>query len=248
MSAHSRTALITGSGRNIGRGIAIRLAEHGFNVVVNGAGNRAICDETAALVRERGTKAFVVMADIGVEEDAKRLAAEGIEKFGAIDVLVNNAAIRPSGGFLDTDDAQWQRVMDVNLNSVRWLAQACLPGMVAAGWGRIVNFTGMNAQKGYPGKSHVTVSKHGVWGLTKSLALEFGPAGITTNIISPGTIVGESADTHSAAGQLGELLTKSPVGRLGTPADIASMVAMLVEQDGGFVNGQLLQINGGVTT
>ena len=120
--------------------------------------------------------------------------------------------------------------------------------MVERGWGRIINFTGMNAQQGYAGKPHVTVSKHAAWGLTKSLAKEFGAHGVTVNIVSPGTIVGESADTHSMAGRLDALRDANPTGRLGEPGDIASLVDLLVSDGGGFINGQLLQVNGGVVT
>ncbi|MBT6273640.1 MAG: SDR family oxidoreductase, partial [Chromatiales bacterium] len=140
----------------------------------------------------------------------------------------------------------WNRVIDVNLNSAVWLCRACLPGMIEGGYGRIVNFTGMHAQQGYGGKPHVSVSKHALWGLTKALAKEYGTAGITTNIVSPGTIVGENAG-HSAE-IMASMLATNPVGRLGTPDDIASMVDLLVSEGGGFINGQLLQVNGGVIT
>lgn len=246
MSQRRRTALVTGSGRNIGRGIAMHLAAGGLDVVVNGSSNRAACNETAERVAERGTEALVVMADTGRREDVERLAAAAIERFGGVDVLVNNAAIRPSAQFLELDDDGWARVMDVNFNGPRWLAHACLPGMIERGYGRIINFTGMNAQQGYPGKPHVTAAKHALWGLTKSLAREFGRHGVSTNIISPGTIVGESADTHSLAGQLDTLRAANPAGRLGTPDDIAALVDLLVSEHGSFLNGQLLQVNGGV--
>jgi 3-oxoacyl-[acyl-carrier protein] reductase len=134
--------------------------------------------------------------------------------------------------------------MDINFYSVFHLARACVPGMIEKGWGRVINFTGMNAQQGYAGKAAVSVSKHALWGLTKSLSKEFGRQGVTTNIISPGTIPGVESDVSAPRFQ--NLLKANPVGRLGTPDDIAAMVDLLVSDQGGFINGQMLQINGGV--
>ena len=245
MSQNSRTALITGSGRNIGRACAMVLAKQGFNIVVNGSSNRENCERVASDVRATGVEAHVIMADVGRPQAVKELAATALQKFGRIDVLVNNAAIRPNAGFLEISEEDWERVMNVNYKSAFWLARECLPGMVDNKWGRIINFSGMNAMAGYAGKPHVTTSKHAAWGLTKALAKEFGPLGTTTNIISPGTIVGEVKTKAQEAG-LEALQAKTPLNRLGNPSDIAALVALLVSEEGGFINGQLLQPNGGV--
>jgi 3-oxoacyl-[acyl-carrier protein] reductase len=244
----ARTALITGSGRNIGRAIALHLAASGHNIVINGSSDRAICETVASEVRALGVEAIVAMGNIGERDENKAISQAAMDHFGGVDVLVNNAAVRPDGDFLSMDEDDWDRVININMSSAFWLGRACIPGMVERGYGRIINFTGMNAQQGYVGKMHVTVSKHAMWGMTKSLAKEFGRVGITSNIISPGTIVGESSDTHSMHGRLETLLASNPVGRLGTPDDIAAMVDLLVSDKGGFINGQLLQINGGVVT
>jgi 3-oxoacyl-[acyl-carrier protein] reductase len=245
MSAGERTALITGSGRNIGRGCANYLARDGFNVVINGSSNREDCERVADEVRAAGTDAMVIMADIGDKGAVTGMAAEAIKAFGAVDVLVNNAAIRPNHGFLEMNDDDLQRVMNVNCYSAVWLARACLPAMIDRGWGRVVSFTGMNAQLGTPGKPHVSMSKHAGWGLIKSLSREFGPKGITANIISPGTFPGEG-DNPAHAGKLDALLANTPAGRLGKADDIAALVSLLCSDNGSFINGQLLQINGGV--
>lgn len=245
--ANPRTALITGSGQNIGRAIALVLADAGFQIVLNGAKNADSCNAVAKSIKDNGGKAVVAMGDIGDREQALGIAQTGINEFGTIDVLVNNAAIRPDCKFLEVSEADWDRVIDVNYRSAFWLARTCLPGMIDKGWGRIINFTGMNAQQGYPGKAPVTVSKHAAWGLTKALAKEFGPQGITSNIISPGTIDGEANDpSHAAA--FDKLRAANPSGRLGSPQDIAGMVSLLVSDSGSFINGQLLQVNGGVVT
>ena len=246
MANGERTALITGSGRNIGRGIALQLAAAGFNIVLNGSRDRDACEAVATNVRDLGSEAAIEMCDIGDREGVQAMAASAVERFGAVDVLVNNAAIRPEAAFLEMPEADWHHVMDVNFYAAFHLARAFLPGMIERNWGRIVNFTGMNAQQGNHTRSAVTVSKHAMWGLPKSLSKEYGPRGITTNIISPGTFPDQDADLESP--RLQALLKANPTGRLGVPEDIAALVDLLVSDRGGFINGQMLQVNGGVMT
>ena len=243
----NRTALITGSGRNIGRAIAIALAGDGFNVAINGSSDRAACEEVAGESRAAEAEAVVVMGDVGDAGDCRRIVAETMEHFGGVDVLVNNAAIRPASGFLEMDEDEWPRVLAGDMHAVFHLSRACLPGMIARGWGRIVNFAGMNAIHGYSGRAHVSVAKHGAWGLTKALAKEFGPQGITTNIVSPGPIHSEHADPAMTA-HIEAMKSKVPLGRLGEPNEVAAVVSMLVSKAGAFVNGQLIQVNGGAET
>lgn len=246
MSKGERTALITGSGRNIGRGCANALAQAGFNIVINGSSDRAACDRVAAEVRNAGTDALVVIANIGDQTAVGSMADEALKTFGRVDVLINNAAIRPASPFLEMSDDDLLKVMNTNCYSGIWLARAFLPGMIEKGWGRIINFSGMNAQMGTAGRPHVTMSKHAAWGLTKSLAREFGSNGITVNIISPGTFPGEGENPHHAGDHLKALLAQTPAGRLGKAGDIAALVRLLCTDEGGFINGQLLQVNGGV--
>lgn len=244
MAQDKRTALITGSGRNLGKAMALHLAKSGYNVVLNGSRNRAACEGVAEEIGRLGAESMIEMCDIGDGDAVKAMAKSAIDRFGAVDVLINNAAIRPDGDFLKSSEDDWNRVMDTNFYSAYHLARACVPGMLAKGWGRIIHFTGMNAQQGYAGKAAVSVSKHALWGLTKSLSKEFGPQGVTTNIISPGTFPDISEDISAPRYQA--LLKANPSGRLGTPDDIAAMVDLLVTDQGGFINGQMLQINGGV--
>lgn len=241
---HLRTALITGSGRNIGRAIAIELAADGFNIILNGSSDRAACESVAGEVESTGAGVLIAMGDVGVREEALSIAESGIRQFGCIDVLVNNAAIRPSFDLVNDDEADFQRIMNINFHAAWWLTRACLPGMIDNGWGRVINFTGMNAQQGYSGKSAVSISKHAAWGLTKSIAKEYGSNGVTANIISPGTIVGDGEESES--GKYKSLKQQNPAGRLGEPTDIARMVSYLASDKAGFINGQLMQVNGGV--
>ena len=247
MNKDTKTALITGSGQNIGRGIAHHLAAAGFNIIVNGSSDQEAAEKVASEVRAKGSTAMVAMGDVGDKAAAEQIVQAGLDQFGAIDVLVNNAAIRPHAPFLDISEAEWQRVMNVDLNAAIWLSRSVLPAMTHKGWGRIISFSGMNAQRGYPGASPVAVAKHAVWGLTKSLAAEFGPLGITANIISPGTFPGDDPATADDPKFI-KLRNENPVRRLGQSDDIGAMVGYLCSEHGGFVNGQMLQINGGVVT
>ena len=247
MNGETRTALITGSSQNIGRGIAQSLAADGFNIIVNGSSNQDAAESVASEVRAKGVAALVAMGDVGDKVASERVVEAGLERFGGIDVLVNNAAIRPHAPFLEINDADWKRVMDVDLNAAVWLSRMVLPKMISKGWGRIISFSGMNAQRGYPGASAVAVAKHAVWGLTKSLANEFGPYGITANIISPGTFPGDNLKSVRNR-KFAELMKKNPTRRLGKSDDIGAMISYLCSKNGGFVNGQMLQINGGVVT
>ncbi len=240
-----RAALITGSGRNMGRGCAKELAAAGFDIVVNGSRDKAACERVADEVRAIGTDATIAMADIGDRSAVGAMADAALRAFGRIDVLINNAATRPATAFLDMTDDDLARVMSVNFYAAVWLSRAFLPGMVENGWGRIINFSGMNAQRGTGGHPHVAMSKHASWGLIKALSREFGPKGVTANMISPGTFPGEDVEV-SQSDRFQKLLQQTPVGRLGAAQDIAALVGLLCSDRGGFINGQILQVNGGV--
>ncbi len=247
MELAGKTAFVSGSGQNIGKAIALRLARMGANVVLNGSADPAAGEAVAAEAGKFGVPALVAMGDVGKPADVAALAEAALGRFGAVDILVNNAAIRPAKPFLELADDDWHRVLDVDLNAAFYLCRAFLPGMIAAGWGRIVNLAGMNAIHGYAGRAPVSVAKHGLWGLTKALAKEFGPNGITVNAISPGPIAGEHADPAMArhiAGQVGRI----PLGHLGEPDHIASLAGWLASAGVGFTTGQMIACNGGAET
>ena len=246
MEHSGKTAFITGGGKNIGRAIAINLASTGCNIVLNGNSDTGACEETAQVLIEKGVKASIVMGNVGSADEVKRMASEALDKFGRIDILVNNAAIRPSKPFLEMEDHDWHRVLDIDLNSAFYTCRAFAGGMIEKGWGRIINITGMNAIHGYKGRAPVSAAKHGLWGLTKSLGKEFGPQGVTTNAISPGPI-----DTAGDAAQREHILSmvpKVPLGRLGLPEEIAALTGFLCSNGGAFVNGQMINCNGGAET
>lgn len=247
MSLDGRTALVTGAGRNIGRAIILDLAARGCNVIVNTRVNQSEADAVAAEARELGANAVTMLGDVGRPAEIQRIAGQALERFATVDILVNNAAIRPAAPFLELEEQDWHRVVDVDLHAAFYTAKAFLPGMVAQHWGRIINLTGMNAIHGYAGRAHVSAAKHGLWGLTKALAKEFGPSGVTVNAISPGPIHSQHPDpamTQHIASQLGKI----PLGRLGEPREIAALCGFLASDQGGFISGQMIAANGAAQT
>jgi 3-oxoacyl-[acyl-carrier protein] reductase len=238
-----KTAFVSGSGQNIGRAIAVRLARMGCDVVVNGSSDKDAALATAKMVEDAGAEALVAMGDVGHANGVTEIAAAALARFGTIDIVVNNAARRPHKPFLEMSDADWHAVVDSGLTSVFYTSRAFLPGMINKGWGRIINFAGMKAIKGYFEGAPISAAKHGVWGLTKALSEEFAPKGITANVISPGQIrkETETADDPARAASI-------PTGFMGQPDDIAAMAAFLASPAARFVSGQMLAVNGGQST
>ena len=247
MSLKGHAALVTGAGRNIGRAIVLELARRGCNVIVNARTNREQADTVAAQARDHGVDALVLLGDVGRAQEVQRIAKQALERFKTVDIVINNAAIRPSTPFLELSDAVWHEVIDVDLHAAFYSARVFLPGMVEQRWGRIINLTGMNAIHGYAGRAPVSAAKHGLWGLTKALAKEFGPSGVSVNAISPGPIRSEHPDpamTRHIESQLGKI----PLGRLGEPQDIAALCGFLASDEGSFISGQMIAANGAAQT
>lgn len=242
-SLSGKTAFVSGSGRNIGRAIAVHLARQGCNVVVNGSSNRDAAEATARLVEAEGAQAMVTMGDVGRAKEVTQMAEAALARFGTIDILINNAARRPHKPFLEMTDEDWHSVVDAGLTSVFYTSRAFLPGMVDKGWGRIINFAGMKAIKGYFEGAPISAAKHGIWGITKALSTEFAPKGITVNCISPGQIRKETATEDDPA-----RAAKIPTGFMGQPDDIAAMATFLASPQARFVTGQMIAVNGGETT
>lgn len=238
-----KTAFVSGSGKNIGRGIAAHLAHLGANVVVNGASDEAACQETAALVTAAGGEALIAMGDMSRAQDVARVAELALGQFGTVDILVNNAARRPHKPFLELTDEDWDGVVDVALTGAFRTTRAFLPGMVAQRFGRIINFGGMKAMRGYFEGAPISAAKHGVWGLTKALSTEFALHGVTANVVSPGQIRKDSVAEDDP-----KRVASIPVGFMGTSADIAAAVGYLASPDARFVTGQMIAVNGGEET
>ena len=194
-----------------------------------------------------GVEAVTCLGDLGSRDDVRRIADQVLGRFGHVDILVNVAAFRPFQDFLEIGSDDWQRVMDVNVTGVFQLTQAVLPGMIERRWGRIINFSGMNSIRGYAKRVHIAASKHAVWGMTKALSREFGKHNITANVISPGPAQSEHEDAAFDA-QILSQVAEIPLGRLGKQTEIAGLVAFLASEEGGFVSGQMIGVNGGAST
>ena len=247
MSSQRRKALVTGAGRNLGSSIALRLAKAGHDIVIHARSDKAQAETVANQARAMGVNAIVELADISSQDDLRRMSDSVLKQWGNIDVLVNVAALRPFKNFLEIDIAYWQRQMDANVTSVFQLTQAFLPGMVERKWGRLINFAGMNSIRGYQQRVHIAATKHAVWGMTKALSREFGPHNITANCISPGPAESSHEDKEFDAAILAQV-KEIPLGRLGRADEIAGAVAFLASDDGAFVSGQMLGVNGGAET
>ena len=239
-----KTALVTGSGRNIGRAIILKLAEDGANVVVNARTNKEEAEAVAAEARALGVVALPFVADVSERQQVTSMFAVAAEQFGGVDILVSNAAIRPRKPFTELTYADWEWVRGVVLDGAFHVAHAAVPNMVKNGYGRIVFFTGDGAFTGTATRSHVSAAKMGVIGLARGLASEFAPKNIRVNVISPGRI--DTSRDMAWYPQGGMTDTSDiPVGRLGSVDDIAAATMFLINDDCGFMSGQTLHVNGG---
>ena len=239
-----KTALVTGSGRNIGRAIILKLAEDGANVVVNARTNKEEAEAVAEEARALGVVALPFVADVSERQQVTSMFAAAAEQFGGVDILVSNAAIRPRKPFTELTYADWELVRGVVLDGAFHVAHAAVPNMVKNGYGRIVFFTGDGAFTGTATRSHVSAAKMGVIGLARGLASEFAPKNIRVNVISPGRI--DTSRDMAWYPQGGMTDTSDiPVGRLGSVDDIAAATMFLINDDCGFMSGQTLHVNGG---
>ncbi|MFZ9857741.1 MAG: 3-oxoacyl-ACP reductase FabG [Roseiflexaceae bacterium] len=240
-----RVALVTGGSRGIGRAIAQSLATTGATVVINYRGNQAAADETIASIEAAGGKAVAIQADVANAEDVDRLFKEVTERFGRIDILVNNAGITRDTLMLRMKDDDWDAVMDTNLRGVFLCTRAALRPMTRARWGRIINITSVVGLMGNAGQANYAAAKAGIIGFSKSVAREIGSRSITVNAVAPGFI-----DTELTAGLGPEtreaLMKQIPLGRLGTPEDVAALVSFLASEQASYITGQTFNTDGGM--
>lgn len=237
-----RTAIVTGAGQGIGRAIAILFAAQGANVVVvDAVAERG--DAVAHTVAKGGGKAISVPADVSRRDQVEAMVKHTVALFGAADILVNNAGILRNAPFLEMSEAVWDEVIAVHLKGAFHTCQCVLPGMVARQHGRIVNFCS-GAALGSPLEANYSTAKAGLVGLTRTLALEFAPHNITVNAVAPGVI-----DTPMTTAQSPELIanivTQVPLGRLGTPEEVAGVALFFATDASAYTTGQVLFVCGG---
>ena len=236
-----KVALVTGAAKNIGRAIALELAAAGAAVAVNTRASREGADEAVKEIRAAGGEADVFMADIADAKQAKAMVEAVIRRFGRVDCLVLNASVRTERPFLELSYEEWRTPLSISLDGSFHLAQACLPSMLKNGGGAIVTLGGMTALSGSKGRVHGSVAKHGMVGMTRALAREFGEQGVRVNCIAPGQMNTTRAAGRTAHGG-NELV---PMKRKGEPEEIATTVRFLCGPGAGFISGQTIHVNGG---
>lgn len=238
-----QVALVTGSSRGIGRAVAAKLAREGYAVGINYFERRDKAEELVELLTREGCRAIAVQADVADRAAVNAMVRTVEEAFGPVTLLVNNAGVAGQALFQDVTDALWERYFSVNLNGARNTIQAVLPHMIHEKSGGIVNISSIWGQHGASCEVTYSCTKHALIGLTRSLAMELAPSGIRVNCVAPGVI---DTDMVQALGDetLRDLAAQTPLGRLGTPEDIAEAVAFLASEKASFITGQVLTVDG----
>jgi 3-oxoacyl-[acyl-carrier protein] reductase len=238
-----KVAIVTGAGRNIGRAIALALAESGASVVVNVRSNRAEADAVAREIEAAGGKALVHVGDVANASSVQAMAAAAMQAFGRIDILVNNAALRREKPFAEMSYAEWREIMDVTLDGTFHCVKACLPALRQSGAGTIVNIGGLSAHTGARDRAHVVTAKAGIIGFTRALAHDLAADGITVNCVVPGLIgTPRPKDKPEPAHHLTH---QTITGARGRPEDVAAAVLFLCGPGARYINGQAVHANGG---
>jgi 3-oxoacyl-[acyl-carrier protein] reductase len=240
-----KNALVTGGSRGIGRAIAIGLAAHGASVMINYVANKHAADEVVSTIVSAGGAASALQGDVASPEDAKRMVDQTVEQFGALHVLVNNAGQTADDLLLRMSEDAWDRVIAINLRGAFLCTKAALRPMIRQRWGRVINISSVAGIVGNPGQANYAAAKAGLIGFTKSVAKEVASRNITANVIAPGLVL-----TEMTAGltddQKQAVLGVVPLGRWGTPEEIAPAAVFLASDEAGYITGAVLTIDGGL--
>lgn len=249
MMLRDKVALVTGGGRGIGRGIALSLARAGADVAVADLPDNRAAQQTCAQILDLGRRTLHVQADVRRPGDAERMVAQVIARFGRLDILVNDAGVGPAAPFLEVDEETYDRTMDTNAKGIFFCAQAAARAMAPRRYGRIVNITSTASQVAIGALAHYCASKAAAAMITKALALELGPMGITVNGVGPSTVPTALNEFYlSKPGAVQREVSAFPLGRLGTPEDIGGAVVFLASDSASWITGQNLIVDGGLLT
>src|SRR6516165_10329677 len=238
-----KVAIVTGAGRNIGRAIALALADAGASILVNARANRAEADAVAGEILAMGGKALIHIGDVADAKAVQAMADTAVNGFGRIDILINNAALRREKPFAEMDYAEWRAILDITLDGTFHCTKACLPALRISGAGRIVNIGGLSAHTGAKNRAHVVTAKAGIVGFTRALANDLASDGITVNCVVPGLIgTPRPKDKPEPAHHLTH---NTLTGARGKPEDVAAMVRFLCGPAARYITGQAIHANGG---
>ena len=245
MHLDGKTALVTGASRGIGRAIAIKLASEGAAVAINYAGNAKAAEEVKSIIEAAGGKAMLVQADVSSAESVEAMIKEVVEAFGGIDILVNNAGITRDGLLMRMKEEDWDAVINTNLKGVFYCTKAVSKLMMKKRAGRIVNMASVVGLTGNAGQANYAAAKAGVIGFSKTMAKELASRGITVNMVAPGYI--DTDMTAVLSESVRETMVSGiPLGRAGTPEDVANAVLFLVSDDASYITGQVINVDGGM--
>jgi len=242
----NRYALVTGGSRGIGRAVCLKLADMGYNILINYKGNQAAAEETAKLVQDKGVAAEAMMFDVANKEDIRKVLGAWVETNTdkIIEVLVNNAGIRQDILMMSMTDEQWDSVLDTSLQGMYYVTKLVLNNMLMNRYGRIINMVSLSGIKGMPGQVNYSAAKAGMIGATKALAQEIAKRNVTVNAIAPGFIKTDMTEELNEK----ELANMIPMKRFGTAEEVADLVGFFASKNASYITGQVLSINGGLYT
>ncbi|MBI4308254.1 MAG: 3-oxoacyl-[acyl-carrier-protein] reductase [Chloroflexi bacterium] len=240
-----KVALVTGSGRGIGRAIALALAERGATLALNDVGDPAPLHSIAGEVQAKGGKAAVFLADISSSDQVRKMVEDALQQLGRLDILVNNAGITRDKLLLRMSDEEWERVLSINLKGAFLCTRAVLSTLMKARWGRIINISSVVGRTGNIGQANYAAAKAGLIALTKTTALEAASRGVTCNAVAPGYV--ETDMTRVLPENIRqEFVKRIPLGRPAQPEEIAKAVAFLASEDASYITGHVLHVDGGM--